>query len=34
LLRRNLEVNPAKHNSIWTERGAGYVRSAQVDIIY
>jgi DNA-binding response OmpR family regulator len=33
-LRRKLESDPAKPRYICTERGAGYVLSARVDIIY
>jgi two-component system, OmpR family, response regulator len=33
-LRRKLESDPAKPRYICTERGAGYVFSARVDIIY
>jgi len=33
-LRRKLEIDPAKPRYICTERGAGYVFSARVDIIY
>jgi two-component system, OmpR family, response regulator len=33
-LRRKLEIDPAKPSYICTERGAGYVFSARVDIIY
>jgi two-component system, OmpR family, response regulator len=33
-LRRKLEIDPAKPRYICTERGAGYVFSARVDIVY